>query len=73
MVDLRGTCNYEMRDVDLESSLVYTLQCIASIDRFVVAYYPDIGGVTFFRRALGGLWFRRTMFSLFLHRLIQSV
>jgi len=22
---IRGTCNYEMRDVDLESSLVYTL------------------------------------------------
>jgi hypothetical protein len=46
MIFCRGTCNYKMRDVDLESILVYTLQCIASIDHFLVACYPEDSFVT---------------------------
>jgi hypothetical protein len=34
-----GTCKYEMCDVDFESSLVHTLQFIASIAHFVVASF----------------------------------
>jgi hypothetical protein len=39
--NIRGTCNYEMSDIDFESSLVHTLYRIASIDHFVVACSPE--------------------------------
>ena len=72
----KGTCNYEMRNMDFKSSLVLTFVYIGYIDRVVVASSPESRQALIRfcnRRISGGLSTRKV--AMFIHinaRLIFS-